>query len=154
MLFDASRFHSIPFFFLSRRPEADVGSMYLASDPAGIYKVQTIYGPVPLGSIYRINTGAPLPPGTDAVVMVEDTLVTARKPTASGEEDTEGEECEVNVLAQVDAGENLRNPGTDVKAGEKVLEKGDAVSGVGGELATLAFIGKRSVCFPFHIECS
>lgn len=118
---------------------------YVASDPAGIYQVQTHYGPVPAGSIYRINTGAPLPPGTDAIVMVEDTLVVSRHPSHAGLDDAAGEENEVNVLAQVDAGENMRRPGSDVKAGEQVLEAGDVVSGVGGEIGTLAFVGKKSV---------
>lgn len=67
--------------------------------------------------------------------MVEDTEV------VSGE----SEEREVRLLAQVDKGENVRNPGSDVKKGEKVLEKGDVISPVGGELGTLAFVGRRSV---------
>ena len=102
--------------------------------------MQTNYSPVPPGSIYRINTGAPLPLGTDSVIMVEDTLVATRQ--AEGEEET------VQILAQVDAGENTRNIGSDVKRGEKVLEAGDVVSAVGGELGTLAFVGKRSVSLP------
>jgi gephyrin len=69
--------------------------------------------------------------------MVEDTEVVTR--------DDQGEEDEVKLLAQVDQGENVRKGGSDVKVGEKVLEKGDVVSQVGGELGTLAFVGKRSV---------
>lgn len=110
----------------------------LATDPVGIYTVQLEYGPVPVGSIYRINTGAPLPEGTDSVIMVEDTLVATR----DGEE---GEERTVELLAQVILGENTRNPGSDVREGEKVLEKGDVLSATGGEIGTLAFVGKRSV---------
>jgi gephyrin len=72
----------------------------------------------------------------DAVIMVEDTEVVAKE----GEE-----EKEVKLLAQVDKGENVRKEGSDVKVGEKVLEKGDVISAVGGELGTLAFIAKRSV---------
>lgn len=68
--------------------------------------------------------------------MVEDTEVVSRSGT---------EEREVRLLAQVDKGENVRNPGSDVKSGEKVLEKGDVISPVGGELGTLAFVGRRSV---------
>jgi len=73
----------------------------------------------------------------DACIMVEDTEVVTR--------DEQGEEVEVKLLAQVDRGENVRKEGSDVKEGEKVLEKGDVVSQVGGELGTLAFVGKRSV---------
>lgn len=117
----------------------------LASDPIGTYRVQFLYGPVAPGYVYRINTGAPLPPGADAVIMVEDTVVLSRLPSSVGGDDDTGDEDEVRVLAQVDAGENIRNPGSDVKSGDQVLEAGDVISGVGGELGTLAFIGKRSV---------
>lgn len=92
--------------------------------------------PLPPGQIYRINTGALLPPGADAVVMVEDTLV--------AETDAAGEEVRVEVLAQVDAGENVRKQGSDVRKGERVLEAGTVISDVGGELGTLAFVGRRS----------
>lgn len=78
----------------------------------------------------------------DSVIMVEDTEVVSR-----GEGD---EEVEVRLLVQVDQGENVRKEGSDVRVGEKVLEKGDVVSAVGGELGTLAFIGKRSVSTKPH----
>ncbi|CEQ41562.1 SPOSA6832_03290, partial [Sporobolomyces salmonicolor] len=110
-----------------------------ATDAAGVYKVVTTFpaSPLPAGSVYRINTGAPLPPGMDACIMVEDTEVVSR--------DESGEETEVKLLAQMNKGENVRKEGSDVRTGEKVLEKGDVISNVGGELGTLAFIGKRSV---------
>lgn len=110
-----------------------------ATDASGIYTVVTEYptSPLPAGSIYRINTGAPLPPGADAIIMVEDTVVVSR--------DDSSEETEVELLAQVEAGENMRGPGTDVREGDQVLDAGDVVSAVGGELGTLAFVGRRSV---------
>ncbi|GAA5930438.1 bifunctional molybdopterin adenylyltransferase MobB/molybdopterin molybdotransferase MoeA family protein [Sporobolomyces koalae] len=110
-----------------------------STDAPGVYKVVTTFPKVPLeaGSVYRINTGAPLPPGMDACIMVEDTQVVSR--------DEHGEEVEVRLLAQVDPGENVRKEGSDVRQGEKVLEQGDVISHVGGELGTLAFVGKRSV---------
>ncbi|SCV70476.1 BQ2448_1870 [Microbotryum intermedium] len=121
------------------RPSTNVdGYAVRSTDKPGVYKVVIEYpsSPLPEGTIYRINTGAPLPPGMDSVIMVEDTQVVS----------TEGdEEKEVELLAQVDLGENVRKPGSDVKLGEKVLEQGVYVSGVGGELGTLAFIVKRSV---------
>lgn len=112
---------------------------YSATDPPGIYKVVTSFPdtPLPSGSVYRINTGAPLPPGMDSCIMVEDTEVVTR--------DEQGEELEVRLLAQVDKGENVRKEGSDVKEGEKVLEQGDVITPVGGELGTLAFVGQRSV---------
>lgn len=94
-----------------------------------------------MGSIYRINTGAPLPDAFDSVIMVEDTEL-----VANDSDSTTGEELTVKLLAQVEKGENVRNPGSDVKQGDKVLETGDVISAVGGELGTLAFVGRRSVC--------
>lgn len=111
-----------------------------ASTPPGVYKVVTTFPttPMPPGSVYRINTGAPLPPGTDACIMVEDTEVASRD-AATGEEET------VRLVAQVDGGENVRGAGSDVRTGDEVLRRGDVVSDVGGELGTLAFVGQRSV---------
>ncbi|GAA5883554.1 hypothetical protein JCM3774_001738 [Rhodotorula dairenensis] len=111
-----------------------------ASDPPGVYRVVTDFptGGLEPRSVYRINTGAPLPPGTDACIMVEDTEVVAR-------DEATGDETKVELLAQVDVGENVRKEGSDVRTGERVLDRGDVVSSVGGELGTLAFVGKRSV---------
>ena len=53
------------------------------------------------GEVVRINTGAPVPPGADSVVMVENTrLVSA---TEAGEE-----EIEVEILTGVTVGQ-VRN---------------------------------------------
>jgi gephyrin len=78
--------------------------------------------------------------------MVEDTEV-ASTTTSDGSE----EEKEIKVLAKVDEGENIRRPGSDVRAGEKVLESGTLITGVGGELGTLAFIGRQEVREFFHL---
>ncbi|CAE6443693.1 unnamed protein product [Rhizoctonia solani] len=113
----------------------------------GTFKVLTpatlkLGSEVPLDSAYRINTGAPLPPGTNAVIMVEDTQVGSQ---FSAEDGQEGEEKTVELLAEVDPGENVRKAGSDVRAGDKVLAAGDVVSGLGGEIGTLAFVGRRQV---------
>ncbi|GAA5998509.1 asparagine--tRNA ligase DED81 [Rhodotorula paludigena] len=110
------------------------------STPPGVYRVETRFptSPLPEGTVYRINTGAPLPAGMDACIMVEDTEVVER-------DEQTGDETSVRLLAQVDVGENVRRAGSDVREGDKVLEKGDVVTSVGGEVGTLAFVGKRSV---------
>ncbi|KAK4047390.1 hypothetical protein OIV83_005437 [Microbotryomycetes sp. JL201] len=121
------------------QPTSNVdGYAVRSTDGPGVYEVVTVFPrqPLPAGSIYRINTGAPLPPGLDSVIMVEDTEVVTS---------IEGEEREVKLLAKVDLGENVRKPGSDVKQGEKVLDKGDVISPVGGELGSLAFVSQRSV---------
>ena len=135
-----------------RAARVNIDSSNIASDtPAGIYPVLThltyttmhissiLDTPLPSGHIYRINTGAPLPLGADAVVMVEDTELVSTSP------EDDKEEKEVRLLTQVVKGENVRMRGSDVKKGEKVLEKGMRISEVGGEIGTMAFVGKKEV---------
>ncbi|KAK0643669.1 gephyrin [Cercophora newfieldiana] len=91
------------------------------------------------GSIARITTGAPLPPGATSVIMVEDTIL------ASMTEDGK-EEKEVEILAEgVQEGENIREVGSDIKAGTVILHKGEQVSAVGGEIGLLAAVGVAEV---------
>ncbi|GAB7361611.1 hypothetical protein MBLNU230_g1663t1 [Neophaeotheca triangularis] len=91
------------------------------------------------GEIARITTGAPLPAGATAVVMVEDTVLKTRT-------DDGNEEKEVEILTDaIEPGENVREVGSDVKAGEIVMKKGEGVSAVGGELGLLASVGVREV---------
>lgn len=113
-----------------------------------MYKVVTsrdhpINKPLPPGFIYRINTGGPLPSGTDAVIMVEDTKLVSTFETTDG--DLAGEEKEVETLAQVPPGENARAPGSDVRKGDLVLQKGERILSNGGEIGTLAFVGRKKV---------
>jgi gephyrin len=122
-----------------------------ATDKPGEYNVVTsrthqLSSTLPPDSIYRINTGAPLPNGTDAVIMVEDTKV------ISITED--GEEARVETLAQVDTSENIRKAGSDVRSGARVLDKGTVLTSRGGEIGTLAFVGHRTVCSPSFLDTS
>lgn len=91
--------------------------------------------------IYRVNTGGAIPEGADAVIMVEDTQVFSTHVGASGKMD----EKQIEILAQVPPGENVRQPGSDVKAGDVVLEKGQVIHSAGGEIGTLAFVGRTKV---------
>ncbi|KAJ7094331.1 MoaB/Mog domain-containing protein [Mycena epipterygia] len=118
-----------------------------STDLAGVYKVLTsqshsITASLPAGSVYRINTGGPLPTGTDTVIMVEDTRLVS---TFTGADGADGEEKEVECLVQVPAGENVRAPGSDVLKGDLVLQKGDIILSEGGEIGTLAFVGRKEV---------
>ena len=63
------------------------------------------------GEAVRIMTGAPMPPGADAVVMVERTL--------GGPEATR-----VEVLDAVASGRNVREAGSDIQPGEVVIPGG------------------------------
>jgi len=89
------------------------------------------------GQIARITTGAPVPGGADAVIMVEDTLITSETP--------DGEEKEVRLLASVSAGENVREIGSDVKKGDIILGRGTEITFAGGEVGVLASVGVASV---------
>lgn len=103
---------------------------------------------LPKGHIYRINTGAPLPKGTDAVIMVEDTEL------VEADQNTKDEKV-VKLLVQVPTNENVRMPGTDVKKGDLVLEKGTRISEVGGELGSLIFVGRKTVsCSRYAFACA
>lgn len=95
--------------------------------------------PLQPGTISRITTGAPLPPNANAVVMVEDTELASS--TADGEE-----EATVEILAEdIEPSENVREPGSDISLGSKILSRGDLISPVGGELGLLAATGIRTV---------
>ncbi|KAF9562478.1 hypothetical protein CPC08DRAFT_706685 [Agrocybe pediades] len=135
--------HNVPF---GSTTSVD-GYALRSSDPPGIYNVLTsqshdLTKPLPSGSVYRINTGGPLPVGADTVIMVEDTeLVSTFKEEAGGT----AEEKEIKTLAQIPAGENVRAPGSDVKEGQLVMSAGERITRGGGEVGTLTFVGRRVV---------
>jgi gephyrin len=74
--------------------------------------------------------------------MVEDTRL---KSTIKDDSGNDVEEQEVETLAQVPKGDNVRRPGSDVKASELVLRTGDILDSLGGEIGTLAFVGRQEV---------
>ena len=75
-------------------------------------------------------TGAPIPPGADAVCMVERTV-------------TEDGGAVVVVEGPVRPGEYVRLPGEDVKTGEVVIEAGTVLGPA--HLGVLASLGAASV---------
>jgi gephyrin len=114
-------------------------------DGPGIYPVQssTIAGSheteeLKPGQIARITTGAPLPRGATAVVMVEDTKLI--KSSADG---TQEETVEILVTAK--SGQFIREIGSDISLGETVLTKNHVMSSLGGEVGTLASIGVKEI---------
>ena len=117
-----------------------------APSTKGVFPVSAVShaqpGEIPVlrrGQIARITTGAPLPPGANAVVMVEDTVITSMT-------DDGREEKEVEILTdQVKADENIREIGSDIRAGDVVLRTGEEITDVGGELGLLASVGKAEV---------
>ncbi|KAI4277347.1 MAG: hypothetical protein LQ337_001838 [Flavoplaca oasis] len=94
------------------------------------------------GQIARITTGAPLPAGATSVVPIEVTEIAKKIVTDNGQE----EEREVVIKKDtIMPGENVREVGSDIKAGETILRKGELVTAVGGELGLLASVGRREV---------
>lgn len=118
----------------------------LVPSTKGIFPVTSIShaqaGEVPelkSGEIARITTGAPLPPGATAVVMVEDTVL--RSKTDDGQE-----EKEVEILTgAIKPGENVREVGSDVDAGSTIMERGEGITAIGGEFGLLASVGTQEV---------
>lgn len=82
------------------------------------------------GEAIRIMTGAPIPPGADAVVMVERTEVRE----GSGR---------VTVLETVRPGDNVRRSGDDLTVGQVVFEAGEVVTA--GHVGVLASLGVYDV---------
>lgn len=88
--------------------------------------------PVGPGEAVRIMTGAPMPAGADAVVMVE------RTHPADGED---GSQVVIEVAAAV--GDNVRGVGDDVRAGTEVLAAGTRLGPA--QLGVLAMLGVEVV---------
>ena len=88
------------------------------------------------GEAVRIMTGAPLPAGADAVVMVEAT-------TVATEEGPEGPVERVAVTQEVEAGRHVRRAGDDVRPGDVVLHAGTVLRPA--HLGVLAGVGVPSV---------
>ncbi|MEX0665822.1 MAG: gephyrin-like molybdotransferase Glp [Acidimicrobiia bacterium] len=80
------------------------------------------------GEAIRIMTGAPMPDGADAVVMVERT-------TADGDE--------VAIEAEAGVGDHVRRAGGDLVRGQEVFPAGTRL--LGAHLGVLASIGASSV---------
>jgi molybdopterin molybdotransferase len=70
------------------------------------------------GQALRIMTGAPMPPGADAVVMVERTA-----PVAGGRPGGSADEA-IEVHVEVGPGTHVRGPGEDVARGDEVVAAG------------------------------
>ncbi|MEV6393561.1 gephyrin-like molybdotransferase Glp [Streptomyces sp. NPDC051907] len=99
------------------------------------------------GQAARIMTGAPLPPGAEAVVPVEWTdggsgggAATTMRPAGEAPEGASGE---VRVHRPVEARAHVRARGSDVQAGELALEAGTVLGPP--QIGLLAAIGRGTV---------
>lgn len=99
------------------------------------------------GEAARIMTGAPLPPGAEAVVPVEWTdgglgggPVTGMRARSQAPEAAGGH---VNVYRSAEARAHVRAKGSDVKAGDRALDAGTVLGPP--QIALLAAIGRGTV---------
>jgi molybdenum cofactor synthesis domain-containing protein len=107
-----------------------------AADVAAVPRTLRVVGTLPAGAApdravgegeaIRIMTGAPMPPGADAVVMVEVTELAA-------------DGASVLVRESVDEGAAVRAAGEDVRAGQLVFEPGTILGA--GHLGVLSSLG-------------
>jgi molybdopterin molybdotransferase len=107
-----------------------------ADGPAVLTVVDTVAAgaapdrPVGPGEAIRIMTGAPIPDGADAVVMVEHTALA-------------DDGAAVRVAVEVRPGEAVRPAGDDVEVGDVVVAAGTALSA--GHIGVLASLGVTDV---------
>src|ERR1041385_7641021 len=80
------------------------------------------------GQCTEIATGAPMPPGADAVVMVEQT-------------DADGKA--VRIFAAADAGQNIGRQGADIKQGQAVMRAGEVLNA--SRVGAVAALGRAYV---------
>ena len=121
-----------------------VRSADLASPPTSLTVLETIpAGVVPTkaltsGTCSRIMTGAPMPDGADAVVMIEDTSAwDAARPAGGGAVSTADT---VEIRATPAPGQHIRPRGDDVREGQVVLKPGHLLTPAAvGQLSSLGF---------------
>ncbi|HTM02263.1 MAG TPA: gephyrin-like molybdotransferase Glp [Vicinamibacterales bacterium] len=80
------------------------------------------------GQCIEIATGAPLPDGADAVVIVEDTASTVDR---------------IDVFTAVEANQNIGRQGADIHRGQTVLYSGDLLTP--GKIGVIAALGLTEV---------
>jgi molybdopterin molybdotransferase len=91
------------------------------------------------GECARIMTGAPVPPGTEAVVMVEYTDINASLPDSPAPQT-------VTIKKSVRPGDNIRRRGEDLQSNEKVLTSGKRIRAQ--EIGLFATLGMTEI--PVH----
>ena len=101
----------------------------------------TFDGVLAEGEAVRVMTGAPMPAGADAVVMVEDTAIVPGGGSNGVEHELEHER--VRLAAVVEPGASVRRAGSDVSAGARVLDPGVVLTPA--HIGVLASVGRVEV---------
>jgi len=105
-------------------------TLEVVADLAAGHTIHLKVGP---GTAIRIMTGAPIPPGADAVVRFEETSEGLRGTPAPT----------VEVYKEIPSGANIRPAGEDIQRGELVLPKGTLLRPQ--EIGVLASLGRAEV---------
>ncbi|MBZ5488475.1 molybdopterin molybdenumtransferase MoeA [Halomonas aquamarina] len=88
---------------------------------------QAFAGPVPAGQCVRITTGAPLPEGTDTVIMREQL-------------DEQADHVTINAPERIKRGQHIRQAGEDIRAGSVALAAGTRLDAAAmGLIASLGY---------------
>ncbi|RUR35346.1 gephyrin-like molybdotransferase Glp [Vreelandella populi] len=88
---------------------------------------QAFSGPVPAGQCVRITTGAPLPEGTDTIVMREQL-------------DEQPDHVTINAPDRIKRGQHIRQAGEDIRAGSVALAAGNRLDAASmGLVASLGY---------------
>lgn len=104
--------------------------------------------PLRPGTAARIFTGAPVPPGADAVVMQEYCTPLARAtPGPVGDGDA------VVINAQPRVGENIRSAGEDIRAGAEVLAAGTRIGAAEMGLAASVGLAELPLARKLKVAC-
>ena len=98
----------------------------------------TVGSPLQPGTAARIFTGAPVPPGANAVLMQEYCMA-------------EGESVVINTLPQ--PGENIRRAGEDIESGAQVLAAGTRLGAAAMGLAASVGLAELPVFRKLKVAC-
>ena len=93
-----------------------------------LFTGQIATAPVASGECLEISTGAPMPDGADAVIMVEE---------------TEREDGRARLFAEVQPRQNVGQRGADIPAGQVVVSAGQTINS--SRLGALAAVGTSQV---------
>lgn len=108
--------------------------------------------PLAEGTAARIFTGAPIPPGADAIVMQEEALIPDQAGRGNGVNGAEAAETVV-FARQPEPGEWIRRTGEDIVAGHVILARGQRLTPQACGLAASVGIASLKVWRRPRVAC-
>jgi molybdopterin molybdotransferase len=120
-------------------PKTPVTLRVVGDIPAGTFPDFSIQA----GQAARIMTGAPIPPGADAVVPIEDTDAMNDDTQAGSPGQNVAAPTQVSIFSPVQPGQYVRPRGQDVRQGQQLLKPGRLL--FPQDTGVLASIGRADV---------